>query len=1854
MRPGPSAIQLRGVRQNNLRDLDLEIPVGRWTVITGLSGTGKSSLAFETLHAEGQRRYVETFSAYTRQFLEMMGRPEVDTVDGIRPSIAIEQKNSVKTSRSTVGTMTELCDFFKAWFPTAARLVDPADGREIRRDSPETVWQAARGEAGKEAVLVAFPVRCPDNHEPREVIAPLLRQGYLRAVRGETVLRLEDGGADDLAPGETLWVLQDRVRPRPDQRNRFLEACTAAFRQGKGTLRLFRGDGGSLRSFSETLASPVTGRRFRDPVPSLFSYNSPLGACPACRGFGRQIRIDPELVVPDPSLSLAEGAVRPFQGKVYSNCLEDLHQHAPRLRIRMGVPWCELSEREQRLVWEGEADYDTEDDDAWRFQWYGIDRFFGWLERNVYKMHVRVFLSKYRSYDTCAECGGARFGGETLCWRWHGHTLADLYEMEIHELARLLAWESPPSPSGGLDPAPPATNGNGSSSHPGAEVLAEIQRRLRFLEQVGLGYLTLNRATRTLSGGETERVSLTTCLGTSMVETLFVLDEPSVGLHPRDIDQLIEVLRALTDQGNTVVVVEHDDRLIRAADHVLELGPEPGRRGGRLLFRGTPAQLARATGTATGPFLAGTATGAGPGEDLPARAAEDPLPFRANRRAALRGSLRIRGATRNNLRDLAIDLPLQQLVAISGVSGSGKSTLLHNVLFSAVRRHFGQPAEDPATVDSIEADLPFTGPVLVDQSGLSKTPRSNPAVFTGAWDDFRKALAATEEARAAGMDASHFSFNSGDGRCPHCEGLGYEQVEMQFLSDLFLPCPACEGRRFRPEVLAVELQGHPVDALLRMEVGEALRTFGSIPGVAPKLRPVDAVGLGYLPLGQPLNQLSGGEAQRLKLVRHLGRLRPRDHGSLLLLDEPTTGLHRADVARLLAVLRQLVALGHSVVVVEHHPDLLEAAEWLLELGPGAGAAGGRLIAAGTPAGIAAGSTPTAPYLFEPPIPPSDGNGTSPALRRNGRLPRPRAVRVEGATEHNLRDISVEIPHGQLTVVSGVSGSGKSTLAFDIVFAEGQRRFLESMSPYARQFVEQLPKPAVRSLGGLAPSVAIEQRVNRGTAKSTVATITEVAQYLRLLFARIGTQYNPRTGHPVRALSPEELRAAFAAAIAMVPPSQPRWLGAPLVRGRKGHYQPLAHWAADRGWPYLVCDGRWVRPEQFQKLDRYREHDLDLILGPLHRETPSNERDALLDEALRLGKGSVFLAEGESRRQLFSRSRVDPETGEGFPPLDPKHFSWNSPRGWCPTCRGRGSLEAEDGEGEPTCPDCGGTRLSERSRAVCLHAGEERYHLPDLLSLRPAALLGVLESLTGSDRDRRILNELLPALRERLAFLGRIGLDYLTLDRATRTLSGGEAQRIRLAAQLGSNLTGVLYVLDEPTIGLHARDNLRLVDSLRELKERGNTVLVVEHDEDLIRAADRVIDIGPGAGVHGGEVVATGTPRQLLRSRQSRTGQMLREPPRHPVRGARRPLPPRRGPGEPRWISLREVRFRNWQGDSVEFPRARLTAVCGVSGAGKSSLVREVLGRGVAAGLRGALDKLGKRELRATLGVPAGAPAPAARLSGYRGLRAVVRIDQAPIGKTSRSTPATYIGVFDRIREAFAQLPEARLRGLGASAFSFNTKGGRCEECRGTGQKKLEMSFLPQAAVACESCRGQRYREDLLEIRWKGRNIAEVLGMSFEEAADFFDFDTRIQHMLDLMVESGLGYLTLGQPSPTLSGGEAQRLKLVSELAASAGPGAVATRARNLYLIEEPTIGLHLSDCTRLTGILHRLVDQGHTVIVLEHHPAVLAEADHLLEIGPEGGEAGGRLLFAGTPEELAARRDSPTGPFLRRALGLGE
>jgi excinuclease ABC subunit A len=903
--------------------------------------------------------------------------------------------------------------------------------------------------------------------------------------------------------------------------------------------------------------------------------------------------------------------------------------------------------------------------------------------------------------------------------------------------------------------------------------------------------------------------------------------------------------------------------------------------------------------------------------------------------------------------------------------------------------------------------------------------------------------------------------------------------------------------------------------------------------------------------------------------------------------------------------------------------------------------------------------------------------------------------IIGARENNLKNLSLSIPHRQLNVVTGVSGSGKSTLAFDIVFAEGQRRFMESMSPYARQFVEQLPRPAVDRLTGIPPTVAIEQRVTRGSRKSTVATITEVAQYLRLIYARLGIQHHPDTDQPVKPLSPGALRALLARVMTSDPKAKRAkhlYLCAPLIRGRKGHHQPIATWIANQGYELMRADGRLTRVDAFQKLDRYKEHDIEVVVvdlkNPQTRIADLKSQGAALTTALRLGKGACFLVTPQGEiLSWFSTTRTDIETGESFPELDPKNFSFNSPRGWCPTCRGHGRVfpwmlvpddeekddpaarlrefgidSAEDvAEAGQPCPECHGTRLNRVGRAVKLHfrGRQAPLSLPALLRHTPAELLKHLRTLDLDPRGRLIVADVLPQIGERLKFLAHVGLGYLALDRPTETLSGGEAQRIRLAAQLGSNLSGVLYVLDEPSIGLHARDNAQLIKTLESLREKGNTLLVVEHDDELMARADHIIDLGPAAGIHGGELLACGTPAEIKRSAKSLTGLFLARGIPHPLRGVYRPLPALAAPDA--WLSLTAARFRNLKGLDLHLPLSRLIMVAGPSGAGKSTLFRDLLGPAVAHAIQARKPRLGGRDyMKATGFTSDDEVAPPAtrtpvfqRLTGTLGFKAVIEVDQSPIGKTPRSTPATYLGIFDLIRQFFASLPESKLRGYSASRFSFNTTGGRCPACEGAGRIKLEMAFMPDTYLPCDSCRGSRYSAELADITWKGKTIGQVLDLTFEEAAQFFDFHSQLSQVCQLMVECGLGYLTLGQSSPTLSGGEAQRLKLVTELSAGLATYRERRRGelpRNLYLLEEPTIGLHLSDCERLIRVLHSLVEQGHTVVVIEHNLDLLAEADYLVELGPVGGPAGGELLYQGALPGLLKVRRSPTAPYLRPKL----
>ncbi len=879
------------------------------------------------------------------------------------------------------------------------------------------------------------------------------------------------------------------------------------------------------------------------------------------------------------------------------------------------------------------------------------------------------------------------------------------------------------------------------------------------------------------------------------------------------------------------------------------------------------------------------------------------------------------------------------------------------------------------------------------------------------------------------------------------------------------------------------------------------------------------------------------------------------------------------------------------------------------------------------------------------------------------------IRIIGAREHNLKNISVDIPRGKFVVITGVSGSGKSTLAFDLIFAEGQRRFLDAMSAYARQFVEQLARPEVGLITGLPPTVSIEQRNSRGGGKSTVATVTEIHHFLRLLFAKLGVQFCPKCQVAVEAQTRDALIRKL---MEEMTERGDLLLLAPMVRNRKGFHTDVAEWAASHGYKEIRADGKIYATNKLFRLDRFKEHDVEVVTGVIEMKRKGAKQDRtaiakLIDETLTIGKGTLFALSNDRQTTVHSTSRACPKCETSYPVLDPKMFSYNSVQGWCTGCRGFGEtfylpdvergargdaieeswFEWQEGKRE-VCKECGGARLNPQARAVRFPngTGRKRQQQDKWPTIDWFARISVDEALAFfsrlqvEGRDAEIARDILPEIRERLKFLGEVGLNYLQLGRSVTTLSGGEAQRIRLAAQLGSNLSGVLYVLDEPTIGLHARDNEHLLRSLAMLKDRGNSLIVVEHDEETMRRADYVIDLGPGAGIHGGEIVATGTLAELLANPASLTGRLLSEKRAHPARGTRRQVvAAKRGkPGTP-MLTLHHAQANNLKDVTVSLPLERFVVVTGVSGSGKSSLVRECLLHAVEEVLK--TRKSPKAKQGATY------------VTGAESIKSVLEVDQSPIGRTLRSTPATYVGFFDDIRALYAQMPEARMRGYTHSRFSFNSKQGRCPACEGAGTIKLEMNFLPPAYMRCETCQGSRFNTETLDVEMHGKNIAQVMDLSVSEAIEFFGAFGKVRRPLEALRDTGLDYLKLGQTSPTLSGGEAQRMKLVTHLLSGLREtveGAVVATRKNLFILEEPTIGLHMSDVRRLVEVLQRLVDAGHSVVVIEHNLDLIAEADWVIDMGPEGGDGGGTVMAEGTPEQLAAHAKSHTGRYLRELL----
>ncbi len=1647
--PHPAQIVLRGVHAHNLQRVDLSIPHDRITVITGVSGSGKSSLAVDALLVEARRRYLAAVAGPALHRLGKLGRSQVEQASGLRPGVLLGQARPSGGPRSTVGTVSGLLD----------------------------------------------PLRL--------LLARAGQRGCL-----------------------SCTARLDR-----------LERCAAC----------------------GAMAPPL--------LAGLLSFNA-AGACPGCRGLGVVDRVDPALLVADPARSLRQGALVPTTPKpyiVYSQVTMEVLDTVCRAHgFTVDTPWSELGPAQREVVFYGSdrvvvpfGKHPLES----RMRWSGITP--RPREEGHYKgivTTIQGILSQKRNPGvlrfvrsvSCPDCAGSRLSVEARAVRLGGRSLPGWTSLPLERLGEAL---------GGLDLEPREQ----ALARP---LLDLVLPRIERLRALGLGHVDLGRSTDSLSGGEARRIQLASCLAGGLGRLLYVLDEPSAGLHPREIQRLRAVLEDLRGLGNTVVMVEHDPGLVSSADWLVEVGPGAGAAGGRLVHDGPPRRSAPPALPAAPKFT----------------------------RRAPAGWLALRGARVHNLKHLDVTIPLGCLVGVTGVSGAGKTSLAVHTVARALMHRLGVTAPPPGPHDALEGAELLTGIELVDAAPIGRSPRSNAATYTKLFDAIRALFAQQPEAKARGFHASRFSFNSRGGRCERCEGAGSIRVGMHFMPDVHLPCPACGGARFDEATLAVRFGGHNIHEVLALPVDRARDLFHDRGPIVRGLDALAAVGLGYLPLGQPATTLSGGEAARVKLAAHLAR--PPRGATLYVLDEPSVGLHPRDVFVLTGALRALLEKGHSVLVVDHDPILLRACEHLIELGPGGGERGGRLMAEGAPEGFRLEAR-------------GDAAGGSEPLR----APPQRCIQLRGVRTHNLRNVDVDIPHDALTVITGVSGSGKSSLAFDTLHAEAWRRFGESLPGHARRRLARLPRPALDSAAGLGPSVAVGPRATGSHPRSLVGSAAGLLPPLRLLWSRFGQRHCPSCDQAV----PDESCVSCGVT---VPP-----LGA-------GHFSSNRELGACPACDGLgqrqACDperlishpelGLWHGAMQGSRLGRHlgEPHGQHLATLATAAEQLGLELErpwcSLTPEAKRLaleGSGErLWRVRWRFRRGRRSGEHRFEGTWPGLRALVEQ--AWEREHG-----SRRGREIAELMRPEP-CASCHGERLAPWPRAVRFGG----WTLPALCALTVDELIETLEAWDGhaggsmgDDGVRAATAELRAQLSSGARSLQRLGLGYLSLDRRSDTLSGGESRRVQLAGLLGSGLAGLCCVLDEPSIGLHPRDTSVLLRQLRGLVEEGNTVVVVEHDLEIIRAADHVLEIGPGAGGAGGRVVARGTPAALAEG-SGLTGAWL---------SGRAGLPLRRQrvlPGER--IELSGLHRHNLRDVDVSIPCGGLVALAGVSGSGKSTLMLEVL----------------EPSLRS------GKPVGCARVRAPAFDRVVVA-DDRPLGASPHSTPASYLGLAPHIAALFASSEAARAAGLGRASFLPGSEKGRCPACKGTGLEAVGLELLADAWLPCEACGGQRFRPELLTLEVDGSNIAEALGLAVDEARTRYAGSRALRAGLDLLARLGLGYLRLDQRTGTTSGGERRRLRLARALIEGE-----RARGRCLFLLDEPSVGLHPADVARLLQALDLLVVQGHSVLIVEHDPALLSRCDHILELGPGGGPRGGWLIAEGSPEALASR-GTPTGCALARALELG-
>jgi len=1856
---------LKNVRVHNLKGVDLTLNTNELIVFTGVSGSGKSSLAFDTLFVEGQRRYIESLSVFARRYLGDLAKPDVEYVTGLSPTIAIEQKSAGKNPRSTVGTMTEVYDYLRVLFARVGIPHCPVSGEVVSPQSKERIIKSIQSLPEKTKLLILSPFAKGKKGEFKDDFQHLLRKGYTRVRVDGEVIDLSEGVALDKNLSHTIEVVIDRLVVEPDAYSRIAEAVMSGLELGAGNLLIVDPTTHEETLFSTHAYSPKSGLSYSSLEPYDFSFNSPSGMCPRCSGLGYTQDFELEKII-DPEKSIAQDCcliASSFQTVRYSNIYTNL---ATIYGFSVSTPWKMLSEKAKKIFLYGAEKKwiqmhftHPSRDQSWTeyVQWRGVlfegrQRYTEAKSENYRKKYEELMHT-----GICPECKGSRL---------HPYPAATtLGGLKIHEICHL--------DIAGVLHFFQILQLDANEMLIADELLKEIRSRLQFLIDVGLHYLTLDRTAPTLSGGEAQRVRLASQVGSGLVGVTYVLDEPSIGLHPRDNKKLIATLKHLRDVGNTVVVVEHDEETIWEADRVVDFGPGPGQAGGYILVNGSVQDLLEHPESATGAFLSGRRS----------------IVIPKKRRKPIQEAIRIIGASHHNLKDVDATFPLGLLIAVTGVSGSGKSSLISDTLYPALSNalHHGEHVVgEHQAITGIDL---IDKVIAMDQSPIGRTPRSNPATYIKIFDDIRALFSKLPESVARGYGPGRFSFNVSEGACPQCHGMGMIRIDMDFLEDQWVPCQSCQSKRFDHETLSIHYKGKNIHDVLEMSAKEALEFFTNIPSLKRKLEVLCQVGMEYISLGQPSTTLSGGEAQRIKLAKEL--VRPGTGKTLYILDEPTTGLHFHDIQALLSVLKELVARGNTVLVIEHNMDVVKMADWILDLGPEGGSGGGQIVASGTPEAVAKLKTPTGIALQHALYPSKHPFKVSPHTK-GAEI---ESIEVQGAEQNNLKLIDVNIPRGKLTICTGPSGSGKSSLAFETVYAEGQRRYIESLSPYARQFVRQMPKPKLAQIDGLSPAIAIEQKATAGNPRSTVGTLTETYDYLRLLFAQAGTAYCPETGEEIKAITKDYVVER----ILTYPAGEKITVLTPFEVQKNEKFEDVIGKFRRQGFVRVWLNGEMYELDSPIPFDRKRKNVLALVIDRLKvsQESISRLYEAV-ENASSISSGKIVIIRENGTFVPFNLSFAVESTGKSYPPITPHTFSFNSPEGMCLDCQGlgyqyganlirnpeimgisiigllrhlwsnphvqifekflknkginphftldelsseqlqllfNGSMEEEwiaTKEGysfrwlgiqpvlakagkvahhdirsplislldEIVCVSCGGARLHPLARAVKIGP----YSISDLCLLPVNDAFEFLKQLHLPPKKAQLLDEVLKQIKDRLQFLIEVGLDYLSLDRRAPTLSNGESQRIRLARQLGSQLTGVLYVLDEPTIGLHPHDNARLNKALANLKALGNTLLMVEHDPQTVATADYLIDFGPGAGTHGGHITAQGTYSEILENPHSLTGAYLSGRKNIPIPSKRR---------KPKsHFPFTHVQKHNLKNFSFELPLGVMTCLTGVSGSGKSTLMHDII-----------------------------QPAFAALLNKEEPFNKMIVVDQDPIGHTVRSDVGTYVDVLPPLRDFYAAMAAARTRGLQPGHFSYNHKKGMCTTCWGLGYKKVEMLFLPSVKVVCDQCKGMRLNPVSLQVSFGGKNFGQLLEMTVEEARAFFEMIPKVQRILDTLISVGLGYLKLGQEIASLSGGEAQRMKLSRDLA-KRGTG------KTLYLLDEPTTGLHPDDINKLLSVLHRLVDKGNTMVIIEHNLDIIRNADYIIDLGPGAGIHGGQIVCSGTPEQVMKNQKSLTAKYLKQ------